>query len=381
MHKIKLLITTLVIILLSPLLALINWGSFSSLDIGLVTDAGSIFDRSFNQSAWEGIKEINQKASESLDAIQPLGHTPSQLINAYSVHVAAKKKYVVTPGFYNAAGIIDFNQEGYSKDMNFILLDAEVKAPNVASVVYETAASGFLAGNLTGLYLNAKKALGEEGYDDLKVGMWGGGNFPGVTDFMVGFAYGINYFNQKPENANKKIKFVKFGDESQYTDSGFGLGQGKSKAQFLLSEGAQVLLPVAGPQASDALLEIQKTSLKNQKIIGVDSDAAIKFTDQKQFFITSILKDLTKTVVEVYKAVIGKQTPDSDFKGLNETTVGKLSNDLTRITDATKDGAWAKITNAKELFDQANSKDIQDKAVEVVANKTWADTLQLLKNM
>ncbi len=381
MYKVKLLITMLVIILLSPLLVLIKWNSSSSLDIGLVTDGGSIFDRAFNQSTWEGIKQIDPSASASLDSIQALGHTPSQLINAYSVQVAAKKKYVATSGFYTAAGIITFNQEGYSKNMNFILLDAEVKAQNVASVVYQTAASGFLAGNLTGLYLNAKKALGEKGYDDLKVGMWGGGNFPGVTDFMVGFAYGINYFNQKSENVNQKIKFVKFGDESQYTDSGFGLGQGKSKAQFLLSEGAQVLLPVAGAQVSDALLEVQKTSLKNQKIIGVDSDAAIKFADQKQFFITSILKDLTTTVVEVYKAVLEKQTSDSPFKGLNETTVGTIANQLTKITDATEDGAWAKITNSKELFEQANSKDIQEKALTVVANKTWADTLQLLKSM
>ncbi len=120
LYKRKLIIGGVIVLCALPFLTLISGGDSSESNIGLVTDAGSIFDRSFNQSSWEGIIKVRPKASTSLDAIQPIRHNPSDLVNAYSVHVTGNKKYVVAPGFYHAAGIQDWNKEGYEKLLNFI---------------------------------------------------------------------------------------------------------------------------------------------------------------------------------------------------------------------------------------------------------------------
>lgn len=378
LFKKNLLFAGLLSICALPLLALINSGTLSVSDLGLVTDAGSIFDRSFNQSAWEGILKVKPNSSESLDAIQPIRHNPSDLVNAYSVHAAGKKKYVVAPGFYHAAGIRDWNAEGYVDELNFILLDGEVKSKNVASVIFETAAAGFLAGFLTSWYLNARKALGEKGYEEPKIGMWGGGDFPGVTDFMVGIVYGVKEFNL--QNSDKKIKFVEFATDSQYTDSGFESGKGTDKAQFLLREGAQALFPVSGPQVSDAITEIEKTSLHNQKVIGVDSDGTIKFPNQKQYFITSILKGLTDSIAGIYKKISDGKGPEY-FKGLGETTVGTIANKLTSVANNVEDGAWAGIDKRQEYYDKSTTPVMIKLATDKVKGKTWQDALQAIKNL
>ncbi len=387
MYKRQLIISGVLVLCLLPFLALISGGSVSQSDIGLVTDAGSIFDKSFNQSSWEGILKVHPQASTSLDAIQPIRHNPSDLVNAYSVHAAGNKKYVVAPGFYHFAGIRDWNNEGYENLLKFILLDADatengtVSAPNVASVIYDTKAAGFLAGNLASLYLNAKKDLNEPGYEVPKIGMWGGGLFPGVTDFMVGLVYGVKHFNNN--NLSKKVSFAKFPHPSQYTDSGFESGKGASKAAYLLGPGkAQVLLSVSGPQVADAITEIQKTANKNQKVIGVDSDGTLKFPTQKEYFITSILKELTKSVVGVYHRLSGQPTPDY-FKGAGQVTRGTIANSLTSIANNTNDpnGAWKGILDAQSFYQQSTSASIIAAALAAVENKDWPDALKELDNL
>lgn len=380
-----------------PIIGMVSCTNVSMSDIGLVTDAGSIFDRSFNQSAWEGILKVQPQASESLDAIKPERHNPSNFATAYSVLVASQKKFIVAPGFYHFSGIKDWNNEGFKDYINFILLDAILpenpdlpydpvnnpSASNVASVIYETAAAGFLAGYLSSLFLNAKKDLKTPGYYEnnkaLKIGMWGGGDFPGVTDFMVGLTYGVKYFNDNNKD-KQAIKFAKFNTSEQYTDAGFASGAGADKAQFLLETGAQILFPVAGPQIADAITAIEKTALKTQKVIGVDSDGTIKFAEQKDYFVTSILKNLTDTVAQVYLKITGKQAPDY-IKGLGEVTVGTIDNQLTSITNDVQHGAWDGISNAQQFYDQSTSKTIIDKALEIVKNKTWNDALTELEGL
>lgn len=112
----------------------------------LVTDSGSIDDKSFNQQAADALKSI--KGSSTLsdkDFIKPAGHDAGTIVSAYESAVGAGATTIIAPGFYHVDAITSFVQS-HKNAANFIIADGVVKAGNVASVTFDTKQPAFLAG-------------------------------------------------------------------------------------------------------------------------------------------------------------------------------------------------------------------------------------------
>ena len=73
--------------------------SVKSLKVGMVTDAGTIDDKSFNQGTWEGILKAQKDLGIEVKYLKPTGTTEADYLKEIGNLYDAGYKFIVTPGF------------------------------------------------------------------------------------------------------------------------------------------------------------------------------------------------------------------------------------------------------------------------------------------
>ena len=68
-------------------------------ELALITDIGTIDDKSFNQGAWEGLKEYAEEKDIAYKYYQPTDKTTDAYVAAIDLAVENGAKVIVTPGF------------------------------------------------------------------------------------------------------------------------------------------------------------------------------------------------------------------------------------------------------------------------------------------
>ena len=289
-----------------------------------VTDGGPVTDKSFNETIFKGLQDYNGSTASNA-VVQPDAQSAVDVkINLYK-KTFEDSQIIVAGGFQHTDALKKIGSE-IPKQRGFIFVDGKVENPSIANVVFNIEEAAFLAGYATADYLNKMKST--YGKDGLKAGTFGGRNFPTVTAFMGGFQQGIEYYNTNKAGATK-VEFVKLGSKQEdYFSGSFTVGKGKAITQKLLSKGADVILPVAGPQTGDALDAI-KEKKSNALVVGVDTDQVKQYKDFSSTFLTSILKRMDIAVTEALQYIYSEN--DKTQYGLGKTTVGTLSNGLVGI--------------------------------------------------
>ena len=165
-------------------------GDAPKMKVGMVTDAGTIDDKSFNQGTWEGILEAAGEGLIMEKYLKPAGTTEADYIKEIGNLYDAGYKFIVTPGFKFETAI--FAAQDKYDDAKFVLIDgyphagdwAPVVGSNTVSIFFAEHESGFLAGVAAALQL-------ENG----EVGFIGGMEIPAVQKFNWGFQQGLAYAN------------------------------------------------------------------------------------------------------------------------------------------------------------------------------------------
>ncbi len=292
-----------------------------------VTDTGGIDDKSFNQTAWKGVTDAIAAglATEDSDYVE------SQVETDYAPNIQAMLDrncdLIITVGYLlgdaTATAATDY------PDQLFEILDYAYDPPmnNVIGTVFTTDQAAFLAG-----YLAA--GVTKTG----KVATYGGIAIPGaVTDFMDGFVWGVDYYNQQKGTSVEVLGWDVASQSGSFTGDFESLDNGRSMTQSLIDEGADVILPVAGPvgEASAALA----AELSDVWVVGVDADWFQTLPQYSDVILTSVLKGLD---VAVYDAI--QQVVDGTFQG--GTMVMSLANDgvgLGPINDAVDPALAAEV--------------------------------------
>ncbi len=274
-----------------------------------VTDTGGVDDKSFNQSGWEGAQQ--GAAAVGWEAKYLESNSDSDYATNINEFVSQKCDLIVTVGFL--LGDATLAAAKANPDQKFMILDYAYgeDVPNAYQQVYATQEGAFLAGYVAASFSKTGK-----------VGTFGGINIPPVADFMVGFQQGIEYYN-----AQKGASVVLLGWDNAKKDGLFtgdfsDLVKGGEQAKALMAEGADIILPVAGPVGLGAAAEVQKAG--NAYIIGVDSDWYASASEYKAIVLTSVLKRLDQSVIAGTKAAA-----DGSFKG--GVVVGNLANEQVGI--------------------------------------------------
>jgi basic membrane protein A len=269
-----------------------------------VTDTGGIADKSFNATSWKGVQDaMDQLGVEGKYLVSNQQTDYEKNINAF---MEENCNIIITVGFLlgdatKAAAEANPNQ-------NFAIVDFayDPTIPNVLDLTFATDQAAFLAG-----YVAA--GVSKSG----KVGTFGGIQIPTVTIFMDGFAEGVKYYNEK-HNAN--VETLGWDPDAQtglFTGDFNNQDKGKSTAQNLMQEGADIIMPVAGPVGLGAAAAVKEAG--NAYIIGVDTDWTVSAPEYTDITLTSVEKKMDVAVFDSIKAV-----QDGTFQGGNY--VGTLEN-------------------------------------------------------
>ena len=271
-----------------------------------VTDTGGIDDNSFNQTAWKGV----------LDAQADFGiqgrFLESQAETDYDANINSlidgDCDIIVTVGFL--LGDATEKAAKANPDQPFSIVDFayDPTIPNVLGQVYATDQAAFLAG-----YLAA-------GMTETKIlGTFGGINIPPVTIFMDGFVKGAEHWNAEKGDSVVVLGCNVAAREGLFTNNFDNLDDGRAFAQNLYDEGADIVLPVAGPVGLGSATLADELGIDRLKIIGVDADLYFTDTERQHVYLTSITKRMDATVRQVIE-----QTMNGVFEG--GLLVGTLEN-------------------------------------------------------
>lgn len=276
----------------------------AKLKVCQVTDTGGIDDKSFNATAWKGVEDaVNELGVEGkvLESQQQTDYEKN--INAF---LEEGCDLIITVGFLlgdaTAAGA-----EAYP-DQKFTIVDYAY-APdykNVVGQVFNTQEAAFLAG-----YLAA--GVSKTG----KIGTFGGIQIPPVTVFMDGWALGAAHYNEVHGTSVEVLGWDASTQTGLFTNNFESLEDGRLMGEQLMDEGVDIILPVAGPVGLGTAAAAEERG--GVYIVGVDNDWAIVNSGFAGITLTSVLKNMDITTMDVIKSVV-----DGSFAG--GVTVGTLEN-------------------------------------------------------
>lgn len=312
-------------------------------EIALVTDQGTISDKSFNQSAWEAVEEYGDKNDVTYKYYKPSSFDTAGYTQQIDNAVENGAKIIVCPGYKFATTIANL-QEKYA-DVSFILIDATPAdekenavepTENVYCALYKEVQPGYLAGY----------AAVKEGYT--KLGFMGGIALPAVINYGYGYLQGANDA-AKELGINVEVKYTYTGTFNESPDI-------QSKASGWYNTGTEVIFACGGQICNSVFAAAEQT---NKMTIGVDSDQK----DASQTVLTSAMKGVKKTVADEIAAVYagefkgGVYTLDasSDYVGLSDdfSRFKKFTkNDYDKVFETVKNGS-VKIINNDDVDENA----------------------------
>lgn len=279
------------------------------LKISLVTDSGTLFDHSFNESAWKGVNDFALNNGGEGSKLDDKSHTVKggRIVTSYyqpskydtvgrleSMKEAARNgaKVIVCPGFLFQGAIKEAitTEKELFKDINILALDCTMVDDNnqeyqytdkVTSVLYREEQAGFFAGY--GAVM--------DGYN--KLGFVGGAAVPAVIRYGSGFIQGASY-------AAQELKLEQPLEMNYYYAGEFtGTPEATSTADAWYKNGTEVIFACGGAVYTSVVEASEKNN--HAKWIGVDvnqhADTNTFDTPEKQgAIITSAMKNLTNAV-------------------------------------------------------------------------------------
>ena len=272
-----------------------------------VTDVGGIDDSGFNETAWKGVQD--SMAAYGIDGRYLESQSETDYEPNLNALLDAKCDIIISVGFLMADATA--TAANANPDANFSIIDMAYNPtiPNVVGMVYATNEPSFMAG-----YLAA--GMSQTGV----VGTFGGINIPPVTAFMDGFYYGVAYHNSQKGTNVQVLGWNPESKDGLFTGNFESLDDGRAFAQNLYDEGADIVMPVAGPVGMGSAALATELGTDALKIIGVDADQTKLDPANADVYLTSVLKRMDKTVMQLIK-----QTMDGKFEG--GMLVGTLANE------------------------------------------------------
>lgn len=290
-------------------------------EIALITDAGNINDKSFNQSAHEAIEQFikdNENLKSDTNKLTYKYYRPQVFDTAgyneqIDLAVENGAKVIVTPG-YKFGEAVAQKQTEYP-DVKFIFIDAVPEGDTIGSNVYCALYAEEEAGYLAGY------AAVKDGYT--KLGFMGGNALPAVIRFGYGYIQGADAA-AKELGVNVEVKY-------NYTNSFEAKPEITTLAAAWYEEGTEVIFSCGGGICTSIF---EAASKAGKMTIGVDSDQK----DDSDTVLTSAVKGVRKTVTDQLAAFYAGTFEGGKVETLTikEDYVG-ISEDYSRFKTYTKE--------------------------------------------
>jgi basic membrane protein A and related proteins len=258
--------------------------------VGLVTDVGKVDDKSFNQTAWEGVQKA--KTDGVAQWVQYIETTDAK---DYDKNIAtfadAGYDVIVTVGFnlteqtyaaaqkYPAVKFVGIDQ--------FLFADANLAAwplANLVSISYTEDQSGFLVGALASMMSATHKIGAVCGTDAV----------PPVWRYGEGYKAGAAYEDAK-NGTTTEVTVVYHSDvgfDKTFTDPTWGA----DTANSMIDKGADVIFGCGGKTGNGA---VDAAAQRKVYAIGVDTDQYYTLPEAASQMLSSAMKPETEPVAAV----------------------------------------------------------------------------------
>ncbi len=282
----------------------------------MVTDTGGINDKSFNASSWAGMQAAQAAEPSKIKATYLQSTSSADYASNISTFLAEKCGVIVTVGFLMA----DATEQAAKQNPNqkFAIVDCSYASgcltgqhlKNIDQLVFNTVQDGFLGG-----YLAA--GMSKTG----KVATYGGLQIGTVTIYMDGFWDGVQYYNTQHHAHVQVLGWNEKTQKGTFAGSFTNLGAGQQITNTFISEGADIIFPVAGGVGlgTAKAVQIADSSGKNVYMEWVDTDGCVSAAQYCKYFITSVTKGITAAVKSVVLSAA-----NGTFSG--GTYIGTLAN-------------------------------------------------------
>lgn len=221
--------------------------------VSMVTDEGGVDDKSFNQSAWEGIKAWGE--GHGLSKGNGFDYAQSNETAEYMPNITrfVRDEYDLIFGVgFKLKEDLQTAAEQY-KESNFAIIDEVVDAPNAASITFKEHQGSFLTGVAAALKTKTNK-----------VGFVGGIESPLITKFETGFIAGV-------KSVNPDIEV-----DVQYAESFTDPAKGKIIATNMYDNGVDVIYHASGGTGNGVFNQAKDMKQNDPEleiwVIGVDRD-------------------------------------------------------------------------------------------------------------
>ncbi|WP_425427781.1 BMP family lipoprotein [Alkalibacterium olivapovliticus] len=294
--------------------------------IAMITDECGVDDRSFNQSAWEGMNEWAEnlglsdehfayyQSNDSADFIPNLNQANAE---GYDI--------IYGIGFMLLDAVNDVADQ--NPEQNFGIVDDISDRDNVISLTFRDHEAAFLAG-----------VAAAETTETGRVGFIGGIAGPVIDRFETGFIAGVAHVDESIEV------------DSQYAESFSDAGIGQQIAAGMYASGADVVYHAAGAVGNGVFTEarnrLESDSDEQIWLIGVDRDQEEEGNwDGGNFTLTSTLKGVGSSI-----EASANQTIEEGFPG-GETIAYGLEEEGVDLTRGNmSDDAWAAVEEARQAI-------------------------------
>lgn len=275
----------------------------------MVSDQGGFNDKSFNESGYNGLKAIEASGAKIKKAESKNEQDFKPNLRSLTQQ-GCNTIYAV--GFL-FANTIKTEAEA-NPDIHYAIIDSTaadekgnpVEVKNVKPLLFDTSQASFLAG-----YVSA--GMSETG----TVATYGGMKIPSVTIFMDGFADGVAHYNKTHGKNVKVLGWNKNSQDGSFSGDFEDQTKGKALTDGFISQGADVIMPVAGPVGAGTIAAAKEK--KGTKVVWVDSDGALTNPDAKDVILTSVKKEIAQSVEDT-------ATEIGEGKFSNKAYVGTLEN-------------------------------------------------------
>ena len=298
--------------------------SYAEIKVGLVLEKSGKDDKSFNASAYQGLK----RAEKELGVYTKTVEAPDNSAYESLQRAFAEKKFdlIIAVGFHQLEAVK--KTAARFPQQKFLLIDEDAKMPNVRSVMFEEHEGSFLVGALAALHSKTGK-----------VGFIGGLDVPLIRRFQMGYEAGVKKINPK---ATVFVNYLGVTGESWNNPP-----KAKELSFDQYSRGADIIFVAAGNSGLGVFDAAQE---KGKLAIGVDSNQNWL---KPGFVLTSMLKRVDESVfdsVKLYKE-------------------GKFTTGLTRYGVQSKGVDYAMDENNAKLVSDAEKKKLESLRQEIIQGK------------
>ncbi len=277
-----------------------------------VTDTGGVNDKSFNASAYLGLKEavkVDSKVITKKVQSTPSNGTESTYVNEISSFVSQHCSIIITVGFlmsdatWNAAHAnpkdhfaqVDNTNSSPGKD-GIAVPPATGTAKNILGLTYETQQDAFLGGYEAAAYAVAHNPSAP------KVATYGGLQFSSVTYYMDGFYDGVQYYNttMKPATPVAVLGWDETTQKGTFIGSFTDQTTAATDTTAFLAQGATTVFPVAGSDGLGTTAAVTTWNAAHASLLAnvewVDTDGCVSDATDCNLFLNSVTKGVTASV-------------------------------------------------------------------------------------